>query len=181
MLTTLSWVPVIRTLSAGKLISCREGAQNFGAQIYLLSPSVRALPGGWHSDGMEGAQGSGSQCCLLSEDEGSKGPCPRSSVASAAHVLSCVGWSQWSQDPGCARAFGVRAQDGTGWSHQKDSQPLVGWVSFVPVPAGTRPSGLFCSRCCVPLPNDLRILGVLGHLRHGESSGNLGTLHQVYI
>jgi hypothetical protein len=55
---------VVRALSAGKLSSCQEGAQRSGAQI-----------------------------CLLSEDEGLKGPCPRSSVASVAHVLSSSDWS----------------------------------------------------------------------------------------
>ena len=40
----------------------------------------------------------------LAEDKGLKGPCPRSLVASAAHLLSCINWSQWSQDSGCARA-----------------------------------------------------------------------------
>jgi hypothetical protein len=29
----------------------------------------------------------------MSEDEGLKGPCPRSSVASYAHTLSCMDWS----------------------------------------------------------------------------------------
>ena len=95
---------MVRALSAGKLSSCREGAQKSGAQIHLLSPGVRALPGGWYSSGREGAQGSGSQCCLLSEDEGPKGPSPRSSVASAAHVIFCIDGSQCSQDSGCARA-----------------------------------------------------------------------------
>jgi hypothetical protein len=52
---TLSSVPVVRALSSGKLFSGREGAQK-----------------------------SGSQGCLLAEDEGPKGPCPRSSVASVA-------------------------------------------------------------------------------------------------
>jgi hypothetical protein len=37
---------VFRTVSVGKLSSCREGAQKFRALILLLSPKVRALPGG---------------------------------------------------------------------------------------------------------------------------------------
>jgi hypothetical protein len=53
---------------------------------------VRALPRGWLSSGREGSKGSVSQLCLLSEDKGPKGPCPRSSVASEAHVLSCIDW-----------------------------------------------------------------------------------------
>jgi hypothetical protein len=46
----------------------------------------------------EGAQRSGAEICLLAEDEGPKGPCPRSYVASAACVLSCADWTLW--DPG---------------------------------------------------------------------------------
>jgi hypothetical protein len=90
----LSSVPVVRAVSAGKLSSCREGAQKSGAQIHLLSPRIRSLPGGLLFSGKEGAQGSGSQLCLLVEDEELKGPCPGSSVSSAVHVLSCVDWSQ---------------------------------------------------------------------------------------
>jgi hypothetical protein len=61
---TLSWVPVFRALSAGKLSSCRGGAQRSGAQI-----------------------------CLLDEDEGPKGPCLRNSVSSAAPQLFWAAWS----------------------------------------------------------------------------------------
>jgi hypothetical protein len=102
--TTLSCVSVFRILPAAKLSSCWEGAQKSGAQIHLLISSVRALPGCWLSSGREGVQGSGSQLCLLVEDEDPKGPCPRISVASVAHVISCIDWSQWSQDSGCVRA-----------------------------------------------------------------------------
>jgi hypothetical protein len=109
---TLSWVPVVRALSADKLSSCREGAQKCGAQIHLLSRGFRALPG-LSSDG-EVAQGSESQLCLLAKYEGQQGPCPRRSVASEAQVISCIDWSQWSQNPGCARACWVCAQDSTG-------------------------------------------------------------------
>jgi hypothetical protein len=63
-----------------------------------------------------------------------------------------------------------------GWIDRKELQPLVRQVSFVPVTAGTRSSGLYCKRC-VTLANDLKILGVLVHLWCGESSGDLGTLH----
>jgi hypothetical protein len=79
---------VVRALSAGKLSSCREGVQKFGALIHFLSPGVRDLLQGRLSSGKEGALGSGSELCLLAEDEGPKGSCPRSSVASAAHLLS---------------------------------------------------------------------------------------------
>ena len=84
---------MVRALSAGKLSSCREGAQKSGAQMDLLIPGVRALPRGRHSFGREDAQGSGSQLYLMDENEG-KGPCSRISVAFAANVPSCVDWSQ---------------------------------------------------------------------------------------
>ena len=71
--------------SVGKLFSCREVAQKSGAQIHLLD--------GLLSSGKEGAQGCKTQLCLLSVDIGPKLPWPRCSVASAAHVLSCVDWS----------------------------------------------------------------------------------------
>ena len=79
---------MVRALSAGKLSSCRVGVQKSRSLIHFLSPGVTALTGGQLSSGKEGALGSRSQLCLLSEDEGPKGPCLRSSVASAAHVLS---------------------------------------------------------------------------------------------
>ena len=41
---------------------------------------------------------SGAQIFLLAEDEGQKGPCPRSSVASVAHVLFFEDW--FLRDPG---------------------------------------------------------------------------------
>ena len=54
---------------------------------------VRVFSAGKISSYREGAQRSGFQLCLLAKDEGLKGLCPRSSVASVAHVLSCVDWS----------------------------------------------------------------------------------------
>ena len=83
---------MVRALSVGKLSSCREGVQQSVALIHLLSSGVRALPVGQLSSGKEGAQGSGSQLRLLAEDEGPKGPCPRSSVASVACMLSFEDW-----------------------------------------------------------------------------------------
>ena len=47
-----------------------------------LSPEVRALPVGKLSSCGEGAQRPEDQQSLLAEDEGPKGPCPRSSVVS---------------------------------------------------------------------------------------------------
>ena len=109
---------MVRVLSSGKLSSCREGAQRSGAQL-----------------------------CLLAEDEGPKGPCPRSSVASVAHmsssaqeVLSVLEILQSGEFSGALNTLGrVNAEDGGAGPDWKESQPLVGQVSFVPVPAGTRP------------------------------------------
>lgn len=78
---------MVRALSAGKLSSCRAGFQKSGALVHLLRPGVRALPGGQVSTSKDCTQGSGSQLHLLAEDEVPKGPCLRSSVASAANVL----------------------------------------------------------------------------------------------
>ena len=115
---TLSKVPVVRALSAGKLSSPREGAQRSGAQIHLLA-----------------------------EDEGPKGPCPRSSVASITHVLSgdkevldVLGVLWRGESSGALDALGwVHTEDGRAGPYLNGSQPLVRWGSFVAVPAGTRP------------------------------------------
>ena len=79
---------MVRILSAGKLSSWGAGIQKSGALIYLLSPGVGALPVGRLFSGKESVQGSGSKLCLLDKDEGSRGPCPRSSVASVVHMIS---------------------------------------------------------------------------------------------
>ena len=50
-------------------------------------------------------------------------------------------------------------------------------LSFVPVFASTIPSRYLGTD--VPTTSDPRILGMLGSLQHGESSGDLGTLHGV--
>lgn len=50
-----------------------------------------------------------------------------------------------------------------------EPQPLVVWVSLVPFPTGTRPSGFFGTDVSVHSPV-IKILGVLGHLQGGESS-----------
>ena len=101
---------MVKALLAGKLSSCRECAQRSDAQI-----------------------------CFLTEDKGRKGPCPRSSVASVAHMLYCVDWSL--RDPGYKMALSP---------HSWGQSPL--W----------RPT----------LLSDPKILGVLGHLWCGESSGD---------
>jgi hypothetical protein len=62
----------------------------------------------------------------------------------------------------------------------KEPQLLVGQVSCVPVLAGTSPSQLFWNRCCVPLTNDPKILGVLGCLWHGAFSRDCGTVRWVH-
>jgi hypothetical protein len=119
---TLTWTPLITTLSTGKLSSRRTGVQKSRALIYLLSPGVRTLPVGWLSSGKEGVQGSGSQLSLLSEAEGPKWPCPRSSVASVSHMLSgdyedleLLGVLWCGESSGALDTFGqVQAEDGGG-------------------------------------------------------------------
>ena len=133
---------MVRALSAGKLSSCRAGVQKSGALIHLLSPGVRALPVGRISSDKEGAQGSGPQLLLLAEDEGLTGPCPRISVASVAHVLcsdrevlGVLGVLQCGESSEALNALGrVHAEDGGAGPNWKESQPLVGRGSFVPVP-----------------------------------------------
>jgi hypothetical protein len=118
----LTWVPVVRALSAGKLSSCWAGVQKSGVLIHLLNPGVRVLSVGRLSSGKEGAQWSGSQLCLLAEDEGPKGPCPRSSVASVAYVFSgdpeflgVLGVLQLGESSGALDTLGsVHADDGGG-------------------------------------------------------------------
>ena len=139
---TLTRVPVSDYLCR-QVLHLQAGVQKSGALIHLLSPVVRALPVGRITFDKEGSQGSGSQLCLLAEDEGPKGPCPRSSVASVAHVLSIVDWSL--SFPGYKMALSPESQG---------QSPL--W----------RPT----------LFSDPKIMGVLGCLWHGESSGDRGTV-----
>ena len=125
----------------------QAGVQRSGALIHLLNPGVRALPVSRLSSDKEVAQVSGSQLGLLAEDEGPKGPCPISSVASVAHmpssaqeVLGVLEVLQSGEFSGALNTLGcVHAEDGVAGPNWKESQPLVGQVSFVPVPAGKRP------------------------------------------
>ena len=108
---------MVRALSSGNLSSCREGAQRSGAQIHLLV-----------------------------EDEGPKGPCPRSSVASVTHMVSHLHWS--------LRGAGYK-------------------MALSPESRGQ------CPLWRLTLLSDPKILGVLGLLWLGESSGMespLGTM-----
>jgi hypothetical protein len=59
-------------------------------------------------------------------------------------------------------------------TYQKEPEPLVRQGSLVLAPAVTGPSQLVWNRCCVPLTSDPKILYMLGHLQHGESSGDRG-------
>jgi hypothetical protein len=61
-------------------------------------------------------------------------------------------------------------------TNQKEPELLVRQGSCVLASAGTGFSGLLWNRCCVPLTSDPKILGVLGHLLHGVSSGDRGTI-----
>ena len=163
---TLTWVPVVRVLSAGKLSSCRAGVQKCGALIHILTSGVRVIHVGQLSSGKEYAQGSGSQLSLLAEDQGPMGPWPRCSVASIAHMLSgdhkvlgmlevlLCGASSIAQD-----VLGpVYAEDGRAAPDLNGSQPLVGWGSSVPVPTGTRPSVILWSWCCILLTHDPKVI-----------------------
>ena len=46
-------------------------------------------------------------------------------------------------------------------------------------PADMGSSQLFWNRCCTPLTHDPKILGMLGNLQCGESSGDCGTVRGV--
>jgi hypothetical protein len=60
-----------------------------------------------------------------------------------------------------------------GW-HRQEQTPANGqWVSFVPVPADTRPSHIFGDRCFIPLTSDHKILGVLGPAEFMPKIANL--------
>ena len=63
---------------------------------------------------------------------------------------------------------------------QKEPKPLVRLDSCVLAPAVRMHSQLCWNRCCVPLISDPKILGMLGHLGSGESSGGLSSLIFFY-
>jgi hypothetical protein len=78
---------------------------------------------------------------------------------------------QWSWGPGCARGpsdrrvlWGPRspsqihAEDGGAVPDWKESQPLVRQGSFVPVPAGIRPSSILWRWCCIPFTHDPEVI-----------------------
>ena len=59
-------------------------------------------------------------------------------------VLGMLGILQRGESSGALDALGqVHKEDGRACPNRNGSQPLVGQGSFVPVPAGTRPSGFF--------------------------------------
>ena len=73
-------------------------------------------------------------------------------------VLGVLGVLWHGESSGALDALGrVHSVDGGAGPDLNGSQPLVRWGSFVPVPAGTRPSGIFWNRCCVPLTSDPKI------------------------
>ena len=90
-----------------------------------------------------------SELCFLAEDEGPKGPCPRSSVAhvlSSGHkVLGVLGVLWCGESSG---ALGALCQDQTedvgAGPNQNEFQPLVE-RGFFDLPAGTRPSRILWS------------------------------------
>ena len=144
---------------SGQSTLCRQALLLQGScpEVWSSDPPPESWgqspPVGRLFSGKEGAQGSGSQLCLLAEDEGPKGPCPRSSVASVTHVLSSdqevlgvLGVLQRGESSGALDALGrVHTEDGGAGTDLNGSQPLVGRGSFVPVPAGTRPSAILCN------------------------------------
>jgi hypothetical protein len=70
---------------------------------------VRAFSAGKLSSGREVGQKSGTQLYLLAEDEVPKGPCPRSSDASVAHMLYFMDRSL--RDPGYKMAISPESQE----------------------------------------------------------------------
>lgn len=59
------------------------------------------------------------------------------------------------------------------------SQLLEGQGSFVTEPDGKRHSGILWKKSCIPITSDPKILGVLGGLLNGESSGDRETVCRV--
>lgn len=97
-------------------------------------------------NGRYGSTENRDQIHLLVEDEGPKGPCPRSSVASVTHMVSHLHWS--------LRGAGYKMA----LSPESHSQSCLWRLTLL---------------------NDPKILGVLGHLWSGESSGDSGTIFRV--
>ena len=83
-------------------------------------------------------------------------------------------WGQWGW-PQCVQNQGRPVQ-----TRRNLSCLLVRQGSCVPAPAGPRHSQLCWDRCCIPVTSEPKILGVLGHLGCGESSGHCGLVRQVH-
>ena len=61
-------------------------------------------------------------------------------------ILSVLGILRRGESSGVLHALGqVQAEDGRAGPNLNGFQPLVGWGSFVPAPAGTRPSAILWS------------------------------------
>jgi hypothetical protein len=109
------------------------------------------------------------------------GPWPRIFVASIIQVLSSdqgvlgvLGVLRRGESSGALDAFSrVHVEDGRAGPDLNGSQPLVGWGSFVPVFASTRPSVILWSWCCVPPNCDPKVL------QHGEHSGALSSFPRL--
>jgi hypothetical protein len=70
-------------------------------------------------------------------------------------VLGVLGFLQRGESSEILDTLGwVQAEDGMSGPEWKESQSLVGQGSFVPVPAGTRPSVILWSWWCVALTRD---------------------------
>jgi hypothetical protein len=77
-------------------------------------------------------------------------------------------WASW----GCLLCLKAKYTS----TKPKGPEPLVWRVFWVPAPAGSGRLWLFWNRCWIPLTSDPKILGLLGHLQSGESSGDQGTV-----
>ena len=63
------------------------------------------------------------------------------------------------ESSGALNALGrVHTEDGWAGPDLNGSQPLFRRGSFVPVPAGTRPSMILWNLCCIPLTCDPKVI-----------------------
>jgi hypothetical protein len=167
-----SWESNSHLSSSGQSTLCR--------QVFLFQDRCPAV---WSSDpppefwGQNSPCRSGSQLCLLAEDEGLTGSWPRSSIASMAHVLSgnqevlgVLGVLWYGESSGALGPGRVHTEDGGTGPDLNGSQPLVGWGSLFPFPAGIRPSEILWSWCCIPFTRDPGVIprscGVESTLEH---------------
>ena len=74
-------------------------------------------------------------------------------------VLGVLGVLQCGESSGALDTLGwVHSEDGGAGPDLNAFQPQVRQGSSVPVPAGTRPSTILWSGCCVPLTHDPEVI-----------------------